>query len=193
MVSEIITELNTRLTTQTNYFREAYGLARFVKSGDVTYPALYCGNGEYKNVSDFDMLNGSCYWRKSGAITSSPIDNTSTVSSKKMVRLSIPLRLVGVVKRELMTEDSPYNSDILARSVFAVLNKNLNGNIRQTIGARAIYLDLNSIDDDIRAITKAEFDGLDQEQINDSLVVFAINITIGVEIRQDCIGMECDE
>lgn len=191
MLSNIISALNVRLL-QTNYFKETYGLSTLVNPDGNSYPVLYCGKGSYKHVSNFDELNGSCYWRKTGSTSSSDIDVTSMVSSKKMVRLTFPLRLVAVVSREKMTIDNPYNAETLARTIFGVINKNLNGNIRQTVGARAIYLNLTSIEDSNADVFGVEFAGSDQKMLNDKLVICALNFSISVDIRQDCIVGECD-
>lgn len=192
MTEHIITLLNQRLLT-TGYFKpdNLFGLCEIIEKDKVVRPLQYCGKGDFKNVSDFDQYNGSAYWRKIGPITSQDIDSTSLVASNKMVRLTIPLRVVATCLREKMIIDGPYNAQVFGNSLLKVLNKNLNGNTRQLIGARSITLTLNSLDDNNETIMNTEFKG-GQKRLSEKLVIVALNFLIIVDIRQDCIGSECE-
>lgn len=189
MTNVIIPLLNTRLLT-TNYFRDLFELCELKEdANDGTHPLQYSSQGEFKQVTNFDESNGVCYWRKTGAITSSELDN-GLISSNKYVRLTIPLRLVACVKRELMSIDNPYNGELLAYDLFAVLNANLNGTIRTTLGARQIGLSIRSLEDNKIQILETELKK--SKTLSDDFVICAINLDVLVDIQQRCIVSLCD-
>lgn len=193
MTENIINLLNARLLT-TGYFRQLYGLSELVKQDGVSYPVVtMCnGKGEKKHVSNFDEINGSCYWRRSGDISFSDIDATNNFSNNKLTIVSFPLRLIAVVNRQMMTVDGPYNAEVLGQSIYGVLNQHLNGNIRRAIGARAVYMSLNSLEDNNEKIFSVEFSGSEVKTLSDELVICALNLTVSAEILASCIGNECD-
>jgi hypothetical protein len=190
MLENVISLLNTQLET-TGYFREIFGLAEQKKFDNESRPQIYCSNGEWKPVTNFDESNGLSYWRLNSKVTFQDSDAKSMVPNDKLVTVRMPLRLVAVVKRDLMSVDNEFNPEILGRSIFAVLLKNLNGVIRRNIGANTINMSLNDMDLSSQSILNAEFGGNKITDIKTKMVIVAINLTINIDVRQSCINLEC--
>lgn len=193
MLKDIITLLNSKLLT-TGYFQSEniYALSELKKFSDETRPMLYCSNGEYKKVDNFDLDGSLCYWRLNSNISFESAENNNLRANDKMVRVRIPLRLVAVVRRDSMTEDTSFNAEILGRSLFAVLLENLNGSVRRTIGANMVSMDLNEMDIKSQSIMGVEFAGNKITDLKTSFVNVALNLTVNVDIKQSCINTECD-
>lgn len=188
MLSNIIDILNLRLKT-TGYFSNVYGICELKDIDGVTRPLMYLSNGEYKNISDFDQDNGSSYWRLNGRM--SITDGISNVSNAKMLKITTPLKLVACVLRERMTVDNSYNNEIFARSLFSILDTNLKGELKNSIGSTNILFNLKSIELNDREIFKTEFAGSNKKSLAPKFVFVSLEIDLIVDINQSCILNEC--
>lgn len=191
MTESIISILNTRLLAS-NRFNTLYGLSELITIEDKTVPLLYCSNGERKQVSNFDELNGSAYWRKTGDLRVSETFQSSTRSNDKLLQITIPLRLVAVGSRERMAQDNEATPENFAITLFSLLAKNLNGNIRRIIQAQKITVNLNSISDNAAQIISTEFRGTGTTSLGSDLFPIVIEMDCVVEIYESCILTDCD-
>lgn len=191
MTDSLITILNTKLIT-TGYFTKLFGLSEQVTKDGVTRPLLYKTRDERIEVTNFDELNGSVYWRKTGDIRVSESLEESLRSAEKLMQLSIPLKLVAVGNREMMPDDNNVTAENFARSLFGTIAANLNGNARRILRAKTVRLSLTSISDNARSIMTSEFPGSSQFELGENLIIVSLEMDAIISIYESCIPVDCD-
>lgn len=191
MTESIVSLLNTKLLA-TGYFKTLYGLADFKTSEGRTIPYMYCSKGNYKEVSNFDELNGSVYWRKTGEIRVTDGTSTAVKLNSRLLVMTIPLKMVATISRNRAGNDTGSTPENVAMSLFKSIASNLNGNIRQILQAKSIRLELNTINDDTRVIASEEFKGTGLTSLGDDLFMVSITLDAVMSIYEDCIPVDCD-
>ncbi len=193
MLKSAIEYLNT-IIDATDYVGTTYGLVVLVKKKDSTqnesFPAEYCGNSNYNEVTNFDQSNGSTYWRLRSEIQQTNVNSVSV--SKHLTERTYPLRLVCVVKRSALSEsnDNAYTEEKLSLSI----QKELIGrekNLRSVMKADKVSVVFKGVNSDYSSIASTEFVNIDTNQ-GSSFILMSIDIDLIAEVRSVCIDDFCD-
>lgn len=161
MLEEIIPNINSKIEAL-NMFSMRYGLCDIIAKDEKTFPAEYC-NGEYKQVSDFDLHKGIVYHRLTGDITKEELDEESTVSCDPFYSTTFPLRTVCSIKKSLIKgigNDAYLESKIGSNIANAIAESN-NRALRILLRADNVSFNVNSIKVDRDEIFKEEYSGMD--------------------------------
>lgn len=193
MIKTIIEYNNAKLQLL-GYINKVFGLTQRVvkqsEAGDKVYPAEYCGNGNFTNVTDFDFAQGLSYWKKTGNVRVSESSQESMIGAKRMVVFTYPMQLIISVPKSKLSNDDAYSSDRIANSIAKNLNDN-NSALKSQISARKVEINMTDYNDRIEDIFREEMSGTDLKyDYNFDLV--AIDFDIIVELNQSCLEDECN-
>ena len=184
MFKEVIDNLNTKLTT-TGFFNEVLCLAEKIEREGKVYPAQCLGT-EYKQI-DLDKKGSLSYWRKNGNVTISREDN-STLSCATQYRTTIPLKLVGFIKK-----DSPYNdcyfSDSICNDLIHSLTIN-NSALKSLLKAKLVNVIASGYNTDARSVGQEEYGDINFEA-RYSHAYFSIDFSLEIVSNQNCFNTIC--
>jgi hypothetical protein len=190
MVEQIITYLNAKLTT-TGHFHTTYCLVEKKREpredGDVVYPATYTGAGELEMV-EFDAA-GFAYFRKDGDITQAV--DTNEFGQKQLYNVTIPLRLVAMVRRQDIVTDDAYSPDRLARDIATLLTFK-NGDLRTGLNANRVMVTAANWQTDPEQIWSDETEGTGRIEPDYSRAFIAMSVTVEVLADEGCIRNACE-
>jgi len=190
MVEQIITYLNAKLAT-TGHFHTTYCLVEKKREpredGDVVYPATYTGAGELEMV-EFDAA-GFAYFRKDGDITQAVEGNE--FGQKQLYSITIPLRLVAMVRRQDIVTDDAYSPDRLARDIATLLTFK-NGDLRTGLNANRVLVTAANWQTDPEQIWSDETEGTGRIEPNYSRAFIAMSVTVEVLADEGCIRNACE-
>jgi hypothetical protein len=191
MLKGIIDYLNT-LISASGYYDSVNGLVVVMRKTGTdpveTYPALYCGGGEFKRVSNFDTERGLCYWRLTGDIDSGLDTNIATV--RPLNTRSYPLRLVCVVMRSQF-EDNAYSEDKMSVAILKAIT-GYEKQIRQAIGAASVTITNTSVVVDPDSLVASEL--LKPElNVRGRMMFLALDFDIEVMYSKQCADDFCDD
>jgi hypothetical protein len=190
MVEQIITYLNAKLTA-TGHFHTTYCLVEKKREpredGDVVYPATYTGAGELEMV-EFDAA-GFAYFRKDGDITQAV--DTNEFGQKQLYNITIPLRLVAMVRRQDIVTDDAYSPDRLARDIATLLTFK-NGDLRTGLNANRVLVTAANWQTDPEQIWSDETEGTGRIEPDYSRAFIAMSVTVEVLADEGCIRNACE-
>jgi hypothetical protein len=190
MVEQIITYLNAKLAT-TGHFHTTYCLVEKKREpredGDVVYPATYTGAGELEMV-EFDSA-GFAYFRKDGDITQAVEGNE--FGQKQLYNITIPLRLVAMVRRQDIVTDDAYSPDRLARDIATLLTFK-NGDLRTGLNANRVLVTAANWQTDPEQIWSDETEGTGRIEPDYSRAFIAMSVTVEVLADEGCIRNACE-
>jgi len=136
-------------------------------------------------------VNGMGYVRKTGAMTLSIVTAeslrvTACNDANPLIDLTIPLRLVAVVPKVKLSDNS-FSDDLLGFELIGYINK------RQpaVTDIHSIHGKVTSVLTDRDVIWSQEVRGGDK-QIDLHLSVVAIDFTLVMRANLDCININCD-
>lgn len=161
MLELLIPHINAKIETL-NMFSMKYGLCDIIAKDGKTFPAEYC-NGEYKQVSDFDLHKGIVYHRLTGDINKEEEDEESTVSCDPFYITTFPLRTVASIKKELIKGigNDAYLENKVAQNIANVIAETNNKSLRIALKADNVSFEINSIKVNRDEIFKDEYSGIE--------------------------------
>jgi len=169
------------------YFNRFYPYAELIERGAEKFPQVYTGNGQYKQVYDFDV-NGSGYFRKMGSSYISIVGGDRIVScsdSNPLIDITVPMRLVAAVHKK-KTEDNSFSDDTLAFDLISYIGRKQAGitNVQSVHGHVTSYTtDRDKVwSDEVRGINK---------QVDLNLSYIAIEFNLVMRAKLDCIQQNC--
>jgi hypothetical protein len=190
MIKEIINYIDVQLAL-TGYFQKQWGLVELVGIDGKTAPRKYCGKSEWKQVLDFDSKHGHCYIRRNGNISVAENDAQNSISCAKLYDISIPLKLVAVIKRKFLSEDNEFSADVAADTVMKYVSLQSH-TLATAIKAKRVNIGLVS-----RSVNMAEILRGEKQEINRELpyeyVMFSLDLNVVITSRRECIVEECDD
>jgi hypothetical protein len=191
MLKAALEYLNTLLSA-TSYFDSVNGLVVIVKKTGtdplVQYPAVYCGKGEFKQVTNFDCERGVSYWRLTGEISSGLVDGM--IGGVQNHTREYPLRLVAAIMRSQF-DDNAYSEDKLAVAV-AKTFKDREKELRPILSASRVELINTSTIVDPDALVASELFQPDLE-LRARMLFIAVDFTLRVTYQGECAEDFCDE
>lgn len=170
---------------ETGYFNRFYEYAEQIERGTQKFPQYYEGNGQYKQIYNFDV-NGSGYIRKTGQVKANKLQDTESCGGfNPTIDLVFPLRLVAGVPKS-KTSDNGFSDDLLALELIGYLGTKQPAidQVISTIGNVTGYItDRDTIwSDEVRGIEK---------QVNLNLSFIAIDFTLTFRATLECIKQTC--
>jgi hypothetical protein len=172
-------------------FEKIIPIAEIVYSGEKSFPAEYINNGNYVPIN-VDNFAGLGYFRLTGKPTIQPAETKRP--QKDVMKYTYPLKFVGCIKKSVLGKDDSYS----ANAICTVLAKRLEENntaLMSTLGANKATVKVSSFEFDNNVILNDEFKNVDgvTRGIPLDFCLFAIELTTDVEIRNDCIGIICND
>lgn len=187
MIGEVITYLNGKLS-DTGYINEVLCLAELIEREEKVYPAIYNNKNEYIPIN-LDSKGSLSYWRKSGDVSISDEDNT-TSSCGIQYRTSIPLKLVGFINKENAHNNSTF-ADTMCQNLISVLTINT-AILKQVLKAKRATLIATGYSTDARKIVNEEYQNIDFE-IRYTHSYFSIDFNLVVISNSNCYQSFCDQ
>lgn len=184
MIRDVVTYLNNRIEAL-GYFNEVLCLAEKVEREGKTYPAIYNNNNEYNQIN-LDTNGSLCYWRKSGDVTFSKQDNETSIGVQYLG--TIPLRLVGFIKKESETNDA-YFADNICTSLIANLTVS-NSALKQMLKAKRATITATGYVTDARSVVGEEYDNVDFE-VRYTHAYFSIEFELSFTTNSQCYADLC--
>lgn len=189
MIEILISYFNTRIDGL-KYFAERISLCELIREdGEETksFPAQYTGEGEYKQVSDFDFSDGVCYWRKNGDVGESESD--MEIGCTTVFERTIPLKLICIKSKSL--NDNAYLSDNIVEDIRGVIEGKSVRAIKSIMNA--IKVDVNFVSSNTNALDVygGEYDNI-EGQINYRTAYFSIDIEVVITATTDCFQTICN-
>lgn len=190
MLNTIIVTINTRISTL-NLFEQVYGLCNQITKEDKKFPAQYC-NGEYKQVSDFDLHKGIVYHRQTGAISLDQIEEESISDNDPFYQRTFPLRVVAVIKKSLLPiENDAYMESRVAQDFLSVLAQANTKALRQGLGVDGVTFEVENIITDREEIFKDEYSGFEKDFFRYEFLYIAIDYNVLVSGSISCFEPIC--
>lgn len=171
-----------------SYFSKVFGRAETITVGDKLAPYHYIGNGEYIPVSDFDLYGGSIYWRKNGQVSVADISSTSLIGSRKLVEVSMPMRIIVTVPKGKLSGDDAYSSERVANTLIRTIQEN-NSTLKTALSARKIVFEIEGWEDEPQKVKAQEYSGRDMLP---DWVYLSMDINVVVEADASCLSTECE-
>lgn len=186
MIDIILNTLGERIS-QTKIYSKVFCMAEMSEDGDgKRQPKAYVSNGQLKNVSDFDNANGVCYFRKNGKIEFSPFNDSESqrTACEEVLQLSIPLRFVGMIKKDTFTDDAFTDDRIALQITNALAQKH--ALMTTVISARSTAIEVQNYDTDSLQIIQEEYRGIERGDFPYTMSYIAVNFQAVVIILKDC-------
>ncbi len=186
MLEAIVPYINTQIESL-NMFENKYGLCEFIAKDGKTFPAEYC-NGEYKQVTDFDLHKGIVYHRLTGDITKEEVEEESSNGCNPFYETSFPLRTVACIKKSLIKDigDDAYLENKIAQNISSVIAGNNNKALRVLLRCDGVEFEIENIKTNREEIFEEEYSGYDQSFMRYEFLYIAINYTVKVTGNISC-------
>ena len=190
MVKKVVEYINSKLE-QLGYFEKIYSLSEIITKGDKTFPAQYLGKGEYIHITNFDKYNGLSYIRKDGDIDISEEEDLLKACVDSYT-VSIPLKLITVIKREKLSSDNNYSEDLFAADIIKLLNGK-HSDLRLSLKAKTLNIIISSYSNDSLSIMQQEYSNIQKKDINHKYSYMSFDISASMTIRKECINALCED
>ena len=193
MLKEIINQLNKDIDSL-KIFSELFGVCDIIteknSDNDVSFPAEFCGKGQYSEVSINDLIRGSVYHRVRDNITREEQEEDSITGCENIIEQTYPMLLVGSIKRDFFKTDDAYTAINLAQKIADTLtNESIDG---LSLKLQMIETNVESISVDRTAILADEYpNNEDMEEIDYNFILFKIEYNIKVSGEISCFT-NCD-
>lgn len=186
MIPVIVNNLGAKITATKIYSRVICFAEMTIDGEGKMQPKAYLSTGQFQNVSDFDNTAGVAYFRKNGKIGFQRITDgeTQRTSCDEMLQLNIPLRFVGMVAKNLFTDDA-FTDDRIALSVIKALEEK-HAAIITELEARSVSIEVLDYDTDSINILSEEYKGIERKDFNYNMSYIAVNFQAVVLISKEC-------
>lgn len=186
MIPIIVNNLGAKITATKIYSRVICFAEMTIDAEGKMQPKAYLSTGQLQNVSDFDNVAGVAYFRKNGKISMerSTDENTTRTACDEMLQLNIPLRFVGMVPKNLFTDDA-FTDDRIALDVIKVLEEK-HAAIISELQARSVSIEVQDYDTDSINILNEEYKGIERKDFNYNMSYIAINFQAVIVISKEC-------
>lgn len=189
MLESIIDFINLKLGLL-NYFEKTHCLSTLVKNDDgLIYPAEYISNGDF-NAVDFDAYDGVSYIRVNGEIDVERVDQRYT--PKPRLNVTFPLRLVYAVRKDKLTKDDAYSFDRVRGSLVKQLESD-SADLANQLEADRIVVSTSNYISDTKELWDEETAETGTFQPKYEVVFGAMEVSVTVTTRAECIPSECDD
>ena len=189
MLESIIDFINLKLGLL-NYFEKTHCLSTLVKNDDgLIYPAEYISNGDFEAV-DFDAYDGVSYIRVNGEIDVERVDQRYT--PKPRLNVTFPLRLVYAVRKDKLTKDDAYSFDRVRGSLVKQLESD-SADLANQLEADRIVVSTSNYISDTKELWDEETAETGTFQPKYEVVFGAMEVSVTVTTRAECIPSECDD
>ena len=181
MIESIIDYLNAKLAL-IGYFDKRYCLTEIKSEGENTFPVCYSANGDWQKI-EIDQHDGVTYWRKSGDVSSSKVDNPFTTDV--LYETTFPLRLVAFKRRGDVGADDNYTSDRLVD----VIKKQItfvNETLKATLKARKVECIVTGSTTNSADVLADEFDPPFAPDVPFKWSAVAVEVDVMVVGTSDC-------
>lgn len=181
MIESIIDYLNAKLAL-IGYFDQRYCLTEIKSEGENTFPVCYSANGDWKKIQ-IDQHDGVTYWRKSGDVSSSKVDNPFTTDV--LYETTFPLRLVAFKRRGDVGADDNYTADRLVD----VIKKQItfvNETLKSTLKARKVECIVTGSTTNSADVLADEFDPPFAPDVPFKWSAVAVEVDVMVVGTSDC-------
>jgi len=181
MIESIIDYLNAKLAL-IGYFDKRYCLTEMKSEGENTFPVCYSANGDWKKI-EIDQHDGVTYWRKSGDVSSSKVENQYTTDI--LYETTFPMRLVAFKRRGDVGADNQYTSDRLVD----VIKKQVtfvNETLKSTLKVRKVESIVTSSTTNSADVLADEFDPPFAPDVPFKWSAVSIEVDIMVVGTRDC-------
>lgn len=172
---------------ESEYFNRFYEYAELLDRGETSYPQVYEGKGQYKAIYDFDV-NGSGYIRKTGSAYSDHVTDVRVMGcsdSNPFIELVIPLRLVAVVPKSKLSDNS-FSDDKLVFDLMGYISKK-----QPAIqDVQSVHGKVGSWNTDRSRVWSDEVRGI-EKVLDLNLSVIAIDFTLTFRASLNCIQTNC--
>lgn len=172
-------------------FEKIIPLAEIIHSGEKSFPAEYINNGNYIPIN-IDQFAGLGYFRLNGKPEITTVETRRP--TKDVMKYSYPFKFVGCIKKSVLGKDDSYS----ANAICTVLAKRLEENntaLMSTLNANKATVKVSAFEFDNQTILNDEYKGADAVTggIPYDYCLFSIELRTDVEIRNDCIGVICND
>lgn len=165
---------------------EFHPYVEMIQRDGLTFPAEYIGQGDYKQVQNFDV-GGSGYVRKRGSVpfsTSEVASFTACEDDNSINEITYPLRMVLGVPRTALG-DNAFADDVLMYEMYSIV-----GTTYSVTNVQDVSVNLRSFDTDSLSIWPSEVRGFDY-QMHFRLAYIAIDFDVVFTVSKDCLKQEC--
>lgn len=185
MLKVVIEEIN-KVLEPLNYFQKVLGIAESVWDGNgKKQPKIYCSDGQFKGIN-LDHKNGLSYWKKRSDATVATRASDLVACIDDYI-FQYPLSLICSIPRKKLITDDSYSEDSAATTILKVLD---NADLKTALNAKNVDVNPNGYTTNNITILNEEYSSIDN--LNYNLAYFRINVTVVVQIRQDCIPEDCN-
>lgn len=161
MLEVIIPHINSKIGTL-DMFSNLFGLCDIIAKDGKTFPAEYC-NGEYKQVSDFNLHKGTVYHRLNGVIGLEFSEDESVVACDPFYNRTFPVRTVAVIKKDHIKgmDNDSYLENKVAQDFLSVIAETNNKTLRQSLRSDSVSFEVTGIITNRDEIFNSEYTGID--------------------------------
>lgn len=175
------------LLEDTGLFSKVYDLCELITIGNKTYPAWYDGS-EFKDISNFDLNDGTAYFRKSGdisiGVTSAEFQTTSC--NNNLFDVNIPLKVICVIKKSKADCEDAFAADEFAEIITTILNGA--SGVDNVISANCV---VKSYSTKGREILKQEYSDPSINEFNLKFAYMSFDIEMKLSLDSTCLKQPC--
>ncbi len=186
MISEVITHLNSIIEGMP-YFSTSYGVCEIKSKNKGVKQPVYYSDSKYHAVKPQGL--GLTYWRKRDNV--SMTEDEAFTSCGLESTFAYRYRLFALTSRELFPSDDSFSPDRLSDTLIKALSLN-GGDLKRTIGARALKVFASLYSTDSESILSSEFEGIKPADFRKCDLVVALDIDIDIRKDINCIEEACN-
>ncbi len=188
MIDLITTYLSEKITSL-GLFKKIIPLVEIIfDEAEKSFPAQYCGKGEYKHVSDFDRNNGLIYFRKNGNVSSDNSD-TNSIGSENEIKITVPIKAVFAIRKDTIKAlDNSYVDDKMSLNIIATLTSNNIKSLRQSLKVSNVSIVVQNWNTDRVKVWEDEYKNIPMEMPFE-YVYASVDFNVVIEGATECFDL----
>lgn len=189
MVKQVFEYLAEKLAAL-QMFELVIPIAEIIDKMDGSFPAYYIGKGNYRPI-DLSAYAGVGYFRKLSAAQFAKSDRETFVGSETLEEVTIPVRLVLSIKKDILNIDTGFASSYLFEEMIRVFSGN-HPLLADKAGVSDVEVLMKDSEDDRLKIFAQEYTGSTLRELPYDWIMVMVDMDVKLTFNKNCINKFCD-
>lgn len=189
MVKQVFEYLAEKLAAL-QMFELVIPIAEIIDKMDGSFPAYYIGKGNYRPI-DLSGYAGVGYFRKLSAAQFAKSDRETFVGSETLEEVTIPVRLVLSIKKDILNIDTGFASSYLFEEMIRVFSGN-HPLLADKAGVSDVEVFMKDSEDDRLKIFAQEYTGSTLRELPYDWIMVMVDMDVKLTFNKNCINKFCD-
>lgn len=189
MVKQVFEYLAEKLAAL-QMFEQVIPIAEIIDKADGSFPAYYVGKGNYRPI-DLSAHAGVGYFRKLAAAQFAKSDRETFVGSETLEEVTLPIRLVLSIKKDILNIDTGFASSYLFEEMIRVFSGN-HPILADKAGVTDVEVFMKDSEDDRLKIFANEYTGSTLRELPYDWIMVMVDMDVKLLFNKNCINKFCD-